>query len=106
MPGAPVLERGERSLGEVPPELLSRDALDRRADDHTVVEDQGGSALGMAGREERGECGAFGEAEQGCALAAHGVHHGADVVHSLFEHRSPLDRVREPAAALVEEDEA
>ncbi len=45
-------------------------------------------------------------AEQGGALAADGVHHGAHVVHPLLERRHAADPVGGARAALVEADDA
>ena len=70
-----------------------------------AVEDQADAALGVGGREQRRHRTALGRAEQDRALGADGVHHRQHVVHPLLERLRGRDRVRQPAAALVEDDQ-
>ena len=62
-------------------------------------------ALRIGGGEQDAHRPALREPEQRGALGAGGVHHGADVVHALLERRRSGDRVGEPGAALVEQDQ-
>ena len=87
-----------RFLPERP--ILFEDLLHLTAD-----EDERGRPLGMGRREHHREGGALAYAHEDRTFGAHGVHHGADVVHSLFER--PDGRVIGQAhSALVEEDQA
>jgi len=94
--GHPVVERG------CPGIVVGSQSLRERP-----VRDEGARALRIRRREDDGHTSAFGMAEQRGALAADRVHHGAHVVHAHFDGRQvrDIDAIRQPRAALVEEDE-
>ena len=73
---------------------------------HRAVEHQRGDALGVGGREQDAHRPALGDPEQGRPLGPGGVHDRPDVVDPLLEGRHLGDRVGQPGAALVEEDQA
>ena len=76
----------------------------RRAKDPMITSARG--ARGVGRREQRGHRAALAHAEHRGALGADGVEHRAHVVHALLERRDPGDAVRQPGAALVEQDQA
>ena len=102
---APAIDRLPNAQRLLPDRLLHRDPLHHRPDRETVVEDQTGRALGMAGGEKSAESGALGEAQQRGPLGADRVHHRTDVVHSFVEGRRSGDGIRKSRAALVEHDQ-
>ena len=73
---------------------------------HRAVEDQRGHALRVGGREQDAHRPALGDPEQRRALGSGGVHDRPHVVDPLLESRRLRDRVGQPGAALVEDDQA
>src|SRR3989442_2780118 len=70
------------------------------------VEDERPDALGIGRREEHGEGPTLGEPHDGRPLRARCLQDRAEIVHALLERRVADIAIREPRAALVEEDHA
>jgi hypothetical protein len=89
---------------EQSPQIVHRPRVVRRA--HTALEarvkDESVDALRVHGREQRGDPGALADAHQHRAFEILGVHHRPNVIGPLLQRRRAGERVREPAAALVE----
>ena len=73
---------------------------------HRAVEHQSSHALGVSGREQDAHRPALGDPEKGRPLGPRGVHDRPDVVDPQLERRHLGDGVRQPGAALVEDDQA
>ena len=73
---------------------------------HGAVEHQRRDALGVGGREQDAHRAALGDPEERRPLGSGGVHDSPDVVAPLLEGGRLDDRVGQPAAALVEDDQA
>ena len=71
-----------------------------------VEQHQGRRALWVGRGKEHAQWTGVAETEHRGASGAHGVHHGADVVHARLERRYSRDAVRHADSALVEEDQA
>ena len=67
--------------------------------------DQRRRPLGIRGGEQRAPSARPRRRRSRRALGADGVHHRAHVVHPLLERRDPVHPVRQPGAALVEQDQ-
>ena len=97
-----VLDLGERLLhGDAPWVVIRPDPRRLRA-----PQDEAARPLGIRGREDARHAAALGRAEDERALAPRGVHHGADVVGSLFERRRGLRTVAHARPPLVEPDQS
>ena len=70
--------------------------------------DESRGAFGISGGEEGSHGAAFGDAAEGGAPGADGVHHRPDVVHALLERGQAIEwyAIGQSRAAFVEEDEA
>ena len=73
---------------------------------HGAVEHQSAHTIGVCGREQHAHRPTLGNPEERRPLRPRGVHHCPNVVDPLLEGRHLADRVREPGAALVEDDQA
>src|SRR6516162_3100317 len=62
-------------------------------------------SLRVGGGEQDAHRPSFGAAEQRGTLGTGGIHHGADIVHPLFERRDAGHTIGEAGTALVEEDQ-
>ena len=73
---------------------------------HRAVEHQGARPIGVGRREQDAHRPALGDPEERRPLGARSVHDRSHVVRPLLERLHPRDRVGQPGAALVEEDQA
>jgi hypothetical protein len=106
---AGCLELSQPALGAVLVLLAGRHPREVRSADEArlaLEQHQREDPLRIRRREEDRHRSAVHVAEQGGALAADSVHHGAHVVHTLLERRDAADAVGRARAALVEPDHA
>jgi hypothetical protein len=71
-----------------------------------AVEHQGGGPFRIGGGEQHAHRTTFGHADDGGPLGPYGVEDGPYIVHPLLEGGHLWHPVREPGAALVEQDQA
>ena len=95
-----VLDLGERLLHGYAPRVVGRpDPRCLRA-----PQDEAARPLGISGREDARHAAALGRTEDERALAPRSVHHGTDVVGSLFERRRGRRTVAHARPPFVEPD--
>jgi hypothetical protein len=114
MPGANILAvmpvptraRSARRSAECLGGVAVRSVIVAQVAGKGTVEHQGARALRIGRREEHAHRSALGDAEEGGALRAGGVHHRPHVVHPFLQPGKLGDPIRQACAAAVEEDQA